>query len=327
MPTKRNYGGEQQNYVPKGNEAGGQWGDDETGSNVNWKNPNAKESKLTQGVKKGLGVQVEPTKEKGKNNIGKSIDESHVNKDTKNAFKNAWDSGNETSKNIIDNIPSEISVNIRSKGRSFFRVGKNDVYLSQDVNSGYEREQVVLFHELGHAVDYTYCDGYRTTTAHEHGFELEEKHRATLSYCYKTSNGMTLDETLKKEFNSSVSEQMVSDYKNEMSQNKDYESRIKTQRKYGTLSDMYEGATGKNYGFANWGHGCSYWKKNDDARGVEFFAEAFSAKSSSNKEQYELIKKYLPNTCKAFEEIYEKLSKADGKVILKTEEEGEQKND
>lgn len=30
MPTKRNYGGEQQNYVPKGNEAGGQWGDGET---------------------------------------------------------------------------------------------------------------------------------------------------------------------------------------------------------------------------------------------------------------------------------------------------------
>ena len=58
---------------------------------------------------------------------------------------------------------------------------------------------------------------------------------------------------------------------------------------------------------------------------MEFFAEAFSAKSSSNQERYELIKKYLPKTCKAFEEIYEKLSKADGKEILKIEEEGEQK--
>ena len=61
MPTKRNYGGEQQNYVPKGNEAGGQWGDDETGSNVNWKNTNAKESDLVEdgealekNIKKGL---------------------------------------------------------------------------------------------------------------------------------------------------------------------------------------------------------------------------------------------------------------------------------
>ena len=48
MPTKRNYGSEQQNYVPKGNEAGGQWGDDETCSNVNWKNPNEKESDLVE---------------------------------------------------------------------------------------------------------------------------------------------------------------------------------------------------------------------------------------------------------------------------------------
>lgn len=329
MPTKRNYGGEQQNYVPKGNEAGGQWGDDETGSNVNWKNPNAKENKLTQGVKKGLsesvGVQVEPTQKEGVNDIGKSIDESHVTKDTKSVFKKVWDNGNETSKKIIDNIPIKVSVTFKNKGRSFCYSGGGSVQISREIYGGNERVENVLFHELGHSIDFTYCDGYRKETTYVQGIKIEDTPKATLSYCYKTSNGMTLDETLKKELSPSVKQQMLSDYKNEISQINDYESREKARAKWCDLSDMYEGAGGNSRGFANYGHGRQYWKRSKDKRGIEFFAEAFSAKSSSNQERYELIKKYLPNTCKAFEEIYEKLSKADGKVILKIEEEGEQK--
>ena len=329
MPTKRNYGGEQQNYVPKGNEAGGQWGDDETGSNVNWKNPNAKENKLTQGVKKGLGksvgVQVEPTKEKGKNDISKSIDESGANSETKSIFKKAWDSGNETSKSIIDNMPRKISVNIKDKGKSYFNAGLDYVNISKNIGGNDGKNQETLFHELGHAVDYMYFEGKIITKVDIWG-ETSTKVIPSLSFCYKTSNGMTLNETLKKEFKPAVRQQVVSDYKKEIAQINDYEQRRKVNAKWSDLSDMYEAAGGNSYGFAGFGHGRSYWKNRDDLRGVEFFAEAFSAKSSSNKERYELIKKYLPNTCKAFEEIYEKLSKADGKVILKVEE-GEQKND
>lgn len=328
MPTKRNYGGEQQNYVPKGNEAGGQWGDDETGSNVNWKNPNAKESKLTQGVKKGLGrsVQVEPTKEKGKNNIGKSIDESGANSETKSIFKKAWNSGNETSKSIIDNMPRKISVNIKDKGKSYFNAMLDYVNISKNIRGNDERNQDTLFHELGHAVDHMYCEGKIITKVDIWG-ETSAKVIPSLSFCYKTSNGMTLNETLKKEFKPAIRQKVVSDYRNEIAQINDYEQRRKANEKWSDLSDMYEGAGGNSYGFAGFGHGRSYWKNQDDVRGLEFFAEAFSAKSSSNQERYELIKKYLPNTCKAFEEIYEKLSKANGKVILKMEEEGEQKND
>lgn len=327
MPTKRNYGGKQQNYVPKGNEAGGQWGDDETGSNVNWKNPNAKESKLTQGVKKGLGgsVQVEPTKEKGKNNIGKFIDESGANSETKSIFKKAWDSGNETSKSIIDNMPRRISVNIKDKGKSYFNAGLDYVNISKNIGGNDGKNQETLFHELGHAVDYMYCEGKIITKVDIWG-ETSAKVIPSLSFCYKTSNGMTLNETLKKEFKPAVRQKVVSDYRKEIAQINDYEQRRKVNAKWSDLSDMYEAAGGNSYGFAGFGHGRSYWKNRDDLRGVEFFAEAFSAKSSSNQERYELIKKYLPNTCKAFEEIYEKLSKADGKVILKVEE-GEQKND
>lgn len=330
MPTKRNYGGEQQNYVPKGNEAGGQWGDDETGSNVNWKNPSAKESKLTQGVKKGLGesvgVQVEPTQKKGVNDIGKSIDESGANSETKSIFKKAWDSGNEKSKSIIDNMPRKISVNIKDKGESYFNAALDYVDISKNIGGNDERNQETLFHELGHAVDHMYCEGKIITKVDIWG-ENSAKVIPSLSFCYKTSNGMTLNETLKKEFKPAIRQKVVSDYRNEIAQINDYEQRRKVNAKWSDLSDMYEGAGGNSYGFAGFGHGRSYWKNKDDVRGLEFFAEAFSAKSSSNQERYELIKKYLPNTCKAFEEIYEKLSKADGKVILKMEEEGEQKND
>ena len=329
MPTKRNYGGEQQNYVPKGNEAGGQWGDDETGSNVNWKNTNAKERKLTQGVKKGLGkttgVQIEPTKEKGKNDISKSIDESGANSETKSIFKKAWDSGNETSKSIIDNMPRKISVNVKDKGESYFNAALDYVNISKNIGGNDGKNQETLFHELGHAVDYMYCEGKIITKVDIWG-ETSAKVIPSLSFFYKTSNGMTINETLKKEFKPAVRQQVVSDYRKEIAQINDYEQRRKVNAKWSDLSDMYEGAGGNSYGFAGFGHGRSYWKNRDDLRGVEFFAEAFSAKSSSNKERYELIKKYLPNTCKAFEEIYEKLSKADGKVILKVEE-GEQKND
>lgn len=328
MPTKRNYGGEQQNYVPKGNEAGGQWGDDETGSNVNWKNPNAKESKLTQGVKKGLGesvgVQIEPTKEKGKNDISKSIDESGANSKTKSIFKKAWDSGNETSKSIIDNMPRKISVNIKDKGKSYFNAMLDYVNISKNIGDNDEKNQETLFHELGHAVDYMYCEGEIITKVDIWG-ETSAKVIPSLSFCYKTSNGMTLNETLKKEFKPAIRQKVVSDYRKEIAQINDYEQRMKVNYKWSDLSDMYEGAGGNSYGFAGFGHGRSYWKKRDNLRGAEFFAEAFSAKSSFNKERYELIKKYLPNTCKAFEEIYEKLSKADGKVILKMKKEGEQK--
>lgn len=330
MPTKRNYGGEQQNYVPKGNEAGGQWGDDETGSNVNWKNPNAKESKLTQGVKKGLGesvgVQVEPTQKKGVNDIGKSIDESRLDETTKNAFKNAWDSGNETSRKIIDAIPEKMKIDFKKRGDSFFDSNMLRASISEGIfeYEGWHDKQEVVFHELGHAVDILYCKGYQTTTQYFRGIgEFEGHPFKTLSYSYKTSTGKTLNETLIEELSKEKRKQIVEDYNKEIASSS---KKGETNAKYADLSDMCEACGGGKkaygYGFSGYCHGRAYWKSSSDKRAKEFFAEAFSSKSSSNKERYELIKKYLPNTCKAFDEIYDVLSKANGKYVL-----GENKND
>ena len=330
MPTKRNYGGEQQNYVPKGNEAGGQWGDDETGSNVNWKNPNAKESKLTQGVKKGLGesvgVQVEPTQKEGVNDVGKAIDGSKLDETTKNAFKNAWDSGNETSRKIIHAMPKKVDVEFKKNGNSFFNGYMRSASISEGIfeYEGWVDKQEVMFHELGHAVDMLYCEGYQTTKQHIRGFEdYEAFERKTLSYSYKTSTGKTLNETLIEELSKEKRKQIVEDYNKEIASSS---KKSETNAKYADLSDMCEACGGgkRSYGYAFSGycHGSAYWKQSSDKRAKEFFAEAFSSKSSSNKERYELIKKYLPNTCKAFDEIYEVLSKANGKYVL-----GENKND
>ena len=330
MPTKRNYGGEQQNYVPKGNEAGGQWGDDETGSNVNWKNPNAKESKLTQGVKKGLGgsvgVQVEPTQKEGVNDVGKAIDGSKLDETTKNAFKNAWEGGNETSRKIINAIPKKVDVEFKKNGNSFFNGYMRSASISEVIfeYEGWVDKQEVMFHEWGHAVDRRYCEGYQTTTQHIRGFEdYEAFERKTLSYSYKTSTGKTLNETLIEELSKEKRKQIVEDYNKEIASSS---KKGETNAKYADLSDMCEACGGGKraygYAFSGYCHGSAYWKQSSDKRAKEFFAEAFSSKSSSNKERYELIKKYLPNTCKAFDEIYDVLSKANGKYVL-----GENKND
>ena len=328
MPTKRNYGGEQQNYVPKGNEAGGQWGDDETGSNVNWKNPDAKESKLTQGVKKGLkvGVQVEPTQKKGVNDIGKAIDESRLDEMTKNAFKKAWESGSKTSKKIINAIPEKMKIEFKKRGGSFFNGNMRRASISEGVfeYEGWVDKQEVMFHELGHAVDMLYCEGYQTTTKYFRGAgEFDGRQYKKLSYSYKTSTGKTLNETLIEELSKEKRKQIVEDYNKEIASSS---KKGETNAKYSDLSDMCEACGGgkRDYGYAFSGycHGSAYWKHSSDRRATEFFAEAFSAKSSSNQERYELIKKYLPNTCKAFDEIYEVLRKANGKYVL-----GENKND
>ena len=78
--------------------------------------------------------------------------------------------------------------------------------------------------------------------------------------------------------------------------------------KYADLSDMREAQTGK-MGFAC-GHmikNLNYWDDGGENQATEAFAELFSAKSSSNPERYKLLKKYIPNTCKAFDEIYQKM--------------------
>ena len=77
----------------------------------------------------------------------------------------------------------------------------------------------------------------------------------------------------------------------------------KAQRIYGDLSDIYSGTTGKPEGLAGMGHDKKYWEDAPANRGREAFAEIASSKACSS-ESYNILKKYMPETVKAFEEIY-----------------------
>ena len=76
-------------------------------------------------------------------------------------------------------------------------------------------------------------------------------------------------------------------------------------KKYGDLSYIISGAKRNAYGLIGVGHPTSYWNNKVWAREAEFFAEAFSAKTS-NPDSYEVIKKYYPKTVEIFEEILNK---------------------
>lgn len=330
MPKKLNYGGELQNYVPEGNKHGGEYADD-IGSNANYNADGGND--FEKGLKKGFGVkedkpavQVSSTDEKGKNDVGGEIDKIS-DESLKGIFKKAWGGGNEESRKIIDNAPTKIGIEFKPRGASYYSSTDKKVFLAKKIGSDGEwfTNQDTLFHEFGHAIDYTYCSGKKEYFIHIRGLDpIPTKTGVSLSNDYKTSNGMTLGETLKNELKLSVREQMQRDYNREYNENKDFDYQNKVRAKWSNLSDMCEASGGKyGFAFAGYGHGRSYWNKRKDNRATEFFAEAFSAKSSSNKEEYELIKKYLPKTCKAFDEIYDKLSKANGKTILNMGE-GEQ---
>lgn len=77
------------------------------------------------------------------------------------------------------------------------------------------------------------------------------------------------------------------------------------------LSDIFEGATGGRAS-GKWGHGKSYWKKKDKAMGADsgLSAEAFAEFMSayiSNPESLEVLRKYLPESGKVFDEMLEEL--------------------
>ncbi|MBR7100972.1 MAG: hypothetical protein IKC74_01660 [Clostridia bacterium] len=72
------------------------------------------------------------------------------------------------------------------------------------------------------------------------------------------------------------------------------------------MSDFVSAATkGKqDFGFR---HTSDYWS-DSSKRGKEAFVEIASAKAT-NPQSYSLLRKFLPDTVKSFEEIYDKLKR------------------
>ena len=273
MPKKPNYGGELQNYVPEGNEYGGEYADD-SGSNANYKADG--ESDFEKGLKKGFGikegkpaVQIKATDGKWNNDIGSEIDKIS-DEPLKGIFKKAWEGGSEESRKIIDNMPKKIKIYFKKGTNSYFNSSDNTVHVSDKAGSikGWYDSQSSLYHELGHAIDYMYCSGKKEYPFRIRGLGyIPLKTGVSLSNDYKTSNGMTLGETLKNELKLSVREQMQRDYNREFTENDDYDYENKIRAKWSNLSDMCEASGGKySFAFAGYGHGRSYWNKRKDNR-------------------------------------------------------------
>lgn len=82
------------------------------------------------------------------------------------------------------------------------------------------------------------------------------------------------------------------------------------QRKWGDLSDVYDGYTTGNSSLTGMGHGKTYWRKEKEKRATEAFAEIASSKAT-NAESYKVLKTYCPKTVAVFEEIFTKLEKGE----------------
>jgi len=77
---------------------------------------------------------------------------------------------------------------------------------------------------------------------------------------------------------------------------------------FGDVSDMFQGSIGSL--LANMGHPSSYFRRNVQLRGTEFFAECFSAEAT-NPASLKRIKQYFPKGYNAFRELYDKITKGE----------------
>lgn len=113
--------------------------------------------------------------------------------------------------------------------------------------------------------------------------------------------------SLQDEWEKEYKSQFPSGYKNMIDErnkiidelyNRKQQARGEANRKFGDLSDMCQATLGKKLGM---GHKDTYFY-DDSNRGDEAFAEIMSAKAT-NKESYEVMKKYIPRTLQIFDEI------------------------
>ena len=271
---------------------------------VCYHNTSTKENVLVEGVKKGFYLENDNEKPT-QSVLRKAISKSHS--PWKNDFLKAYDKGSETSKEIIDKISNGLKVKISSDGESYYSYNENLVRFTPSGLSlyaeGWYDDEDTIYHEMGHALDRTLR------------YAIEGKKRSgpfyshnMVSTTYIAKNGKTLLENIKEELTPQVRERIVDDFMKEYQKTEDYKQAKVVKAKYADLSDMCEAQSGKT-GFVC-GHSIkdqNYWDESGNNQATEAFAELFSAKSSSNHGRYKLLKKYIPNTCKAFDEIYQKM--------------------
>ncbi|XOW21624.1 minor capsid protein [Lactococcus cremoris] len=200
----------------------------------------------------------------------------------------------------------------------------NTVFLRQrafDGQAGFNQPLGVVYHENGHALDYIAAK-YDTEGA---GYVIG-KGKKTAKVTFISSNpkynlAQTIDEDLRKYVHGDLKEvkkprQGSKDFQKKYDEFWNYRTKAKENREkflkdmleikkrgvhVSSLSDILEAATEFGSSPLGGGHGASYWKVAGN-RETEFFAE-ISDILNTDPEQYELIKKILPNAVEKYHEM------------------------
>ena len=180
MPTKPNRAGQQQNYVPAGHgDASGEYGDNVTGSNVHIKFTNFKKPEETSNNKIG----IEQTGFDKINYNGKQYSQEEITKIIMNSMGYSKKSINvdrvlkqlegeninpEIKSLVLDTLASgNYRVVAVKNGAGYFspsRYGGGGIHFASTGESDSYANGETLFHEVGHAIDYTYKENSVTDT-------------------------------------------------------------------------------------------------------------------------------------------------------------------
>lgn len=340
MPTKPNRAGEQQNYVPKGNgDASGEYGDNESGSNVHFKAFKKPEETATT---TGISVKVAKTPKAAETTntagtpkvddnmdastlVKETIGKSQLNEKNKANFFDGFSKGTKEAQNDIGNLLKKLPLKYGLANRAVFSGGNTIKLEPKKANA---RTEDSFYHEHYHAIDYLYSQ--------DNNDGLGKKYA---SRSVKLSSGKTLQETLQEEYQNADALKEIRDildnyegYRGAVDNyNKalkeyvvikradarfeevwgNYRQALKTYNEfegkrfeaYGNLADILCQAT-RGEAFEDYGgHKKSYWR-NGRNTSEEFFAEAGQMLATGkDTEEAKIAERLFPKSFGAVKEL------------------------
>ena len=277
--------------------------------------------------------QVEEIQSKGINRkaqIYNTLDKKHVDK-----IDELVNGADEIKKSVWLKFESQLKLNDGkyTRGAHFTPTIGVNINVEKDFSKDKRGVLTTWFHEFGHNIDYiaenanykyftsTYKDGLFGSTIRDEVKKFVDKRHKELREEWKRaakeldldwfhSHGLAQWEKDKEGLESWI--KMGGNYKKRYTYSAiESEIRELTDAQRCDLSDILEGATNASIQ-AGWGHGKSYWKGGvegySDNLSCEAFAEMFSA-YMSNPDSLEILKKYLPESVKIFDEMLAELVK------------------
>lgn len=239
--------------------------------------------------------------EKPKEKTLKQI-ESFIGQEHAENIRAILDEVDQRLKTLYERIDANFILRVpEDNNQAYYDPWAEAVYLDIDsdtTDTGWAKPYQTFFHETAHMAD------------HKNGVRL-----TTFAETYIGSNGMTLGETIKSEFDKKIKDAKK---RHRLTKNKDAAEKLAlelgntyTIEERASLSDLMDGC---RYGIEfplGFGHGAGYWGRNKkDANmklGAEAFAE-FSAAIATHPDELKALKNELPEAYKIYSEILDQLT-------------------